>query len=172
MRTIEALLLATGFVMFGGAAMADPVIPAGDDVQYTFTRLTPGNPVTFVYDSPTFVDVVQNEPGFIFTPTSCTGCAGFTSGNVQFVESNGSFDDVFAGGEATLFLGNNAFTTLGEHSSLAPGGSTLDVELVSATAVPEPATWALMLSGLGGMGLVVRRMKRKQGFTSARAVAG
>jgi hypothetical protein len=32
-------LLATGFVVFGGAAMADPVIPVGDEVQYTFTRL-------------------------------------------------------------------------------------------------------------------------------------
>jgi hypothetical protein len=161
MRTIRALL-ATGFVMLGGAAMADPTIPAGDEVEYTFTRLTPGNPVTFVYDSPSFVDVVQNEPGFLFTPTSCTGCAGFTSGNAQFVESNGSFDDVIVGGEATLFLGNNAFTSLGVHNSLAPSGSTLDVELIPATvsAAPEPATWAMMLIGFGGLGATMRGRRK------------
>jgi hypothetical protein len=154
-------LLATGFVMFGGAAMADPVIPVGDEVQYTFTRLTQTNSVTFVYDSPVFIDVMQNGPGFIFTPTSCSGCADFTSGNVQFVESNGSFDDVIAGGAATLFLGNDAFTSLGVHNALAPSGPTLDVELVSAVAsVPELSTWAMMLLGFLGLGFMAYRRKQ------------
>jgi PEP-CTERM motif len=170
MKKIGPLLLAAGFVMLGGEAMADPTIPAGDEVQYTFTRLSPGNPVTFVYDSPTFIDVVQNGPGFVFTPTSCGGCSGSNNGTAVFAESDGSFDDVVAGGEGTLFLGNDTFTSLGEHASLAPGGATLDVVLVS-TAVPEPSAWALMLAGLGGIGLVLRRAKRKLGVTFTQALA-
>jgi PEP-CTERM motif len=170
MKKIGPLLLAAGFVMLGGEVMADPAIPAGDDVQYTFTRLSPGNPVTFMYDSPTFIDVVQNGPGFVFTPTSCSGCEGFNSGTVVFSESNGSFDDVVAGGEGTLFFGNGAFTSLGEHTSFAPGGVTLDVLLVP-TAVPEPSGWVLMLAGLGGVGLVLRQAKRKLGVAFAQALA-
>jgi hypothetical protein len=46
-------------------------------------------------------------------------------------------------------------------------------ELVLATApspAPEPSTWALMLVGVGGMGLMLRRARRTRGFVSAPAV--
>ncbi|HVF83510.1 MAG TPA: PEPxxWA-CTERM sorting domain-containing protein, partial [Sphingomicrobium sp.] len=32
---------------------------------------------------------------------------------------------------------------------------------VQAAAVPEPSTWALMLLGFGGMGLAMRRNRRR-----------
>lgn len=37
------------------------------------------------------------------------------------------------------------------------------------TAVPEPATWAMMLVGLGGLGAVLRRAKRKPSGVAATA---
>jgi hypothetical protein len=166
MKTIRTLLLAAGFGMLAAAAMADPPIPTGDEVQYTFTRLSPGNAVTFVFDSPTFIDVTPTE-GDVFTPTSCTGCADFNNGTATFAQI-GSFDDVQAGGEGTLFLSSTAFTTTGVHNSFNPSGATLDVEFVRAS-VPEPASWALMLAGFGGMGLMLRQAKRK---SFARALAG
>ena len=47
---------------------------------------------------------------------------------------------------------------------LTAGGSTLtsyaQVGAGSVAAVPEPATWALMLLGFGGMGVAMRRQRR------------
>jgi hypothetical protein len=36
--------------------------------------------------------------------------------------------------------------------------------LFTSTSVPEPATWALMLLGFGGIGMALRRNRRKQGL--------
>jgi hypothetical protein len=47
-------------------------------------------------------------------------------------------------------------------------GSQKNYDLVSKTitahdpAVPEPATWAMMLLGFGGMGMAIRRSKKRQ----------
>jgi hypothetical protein len=159
MKTIGALLAAGSVVLGASAALADPPIPVGDQVQYTFTR----GDVSFVFDSPTFIDLVANGPAYVFTPDSCTGCAGFNNGTATFALSNGAYDDVIAGGEGTLFLGTTAFTSTGVHDSFGPRGATLDVALVP---VPEPSTWALMLAGLAGLGLALRQAKRKPAFAA------
>ena len=46
-----------------------------------------------------------------------------------------------------------------------PYGPALDN--VSISAVPEPATWAMMIMGFGGVGAAVRASRRKQALAFA-----
>ncbi len=79
------------------------------------------------------------------------------------------------GGAAVDFNGSTNFTshTLNftgtgnpfalTFTSAASGYSGAVLDNVSVTAVPEPETYALMLTGLGLMGAIARRRKSKQG---------
>ena len=56
----------------------------------------------------------------------------------------------------------------------ASGGSYTDFGTAgtfSISAVPEPSTWLLMIAGIGGIGLMLRRPKRSLGFNSAASAA-
>lgn len=48
-----------------------------------------------------------------------------------------------------------------------PSYNTLDFVSVTQTAVPEPATWALMLVGFGGLGIAMRRQAKRMAALSA-----
>jgi hypothetical protein len=52
-----------------------------------------------------------------------------------------------------------SFLALGSTVDTLPPFALLDG--VSVTAVPEPATWALMILGFGGMGAMIRNRRRK-----------
>ena len=43
---------------------------------------------------------------------------------------------------------------------------TANFTLVNPSAVPEPATWAVMLAGFGGLGVAMRRSRRKLAATA------
>ena len=44
---------------------------------------------------------------------------------------------------------------------LSSASLSLELEALSPSAVPEPTTWAMMLLGLGAMGLTVRTNRRR-----------
>ena len=46
---------------------------------------------------------------------------------------------------------------------------TLNLTIASAT--PEPSTWLLMIAGIGGIGLMLRRAKKTTGFGSRDALS-
>jgi hypothetical protein len=54
-------------------------------------------------------------------------------------------------------------TTFGPNApeQLVFGSSIYPEQLILTTAVPEPATWAVMLAGLSGLGAVVRRRRAR-----------
>ena len=73
---------------------------------------------------------------------------------------------------APLALHSYTFTTTGGQLSFAdlPGGNQnigniLD-DVTLSTAVPEPATWAAMLVGFGGMGVAMRNTRRKRALAT------
>jgi hypothetical protein len=49
--------------------------------------------------------------------------------------------------------------------SLASSGMSYEIDNVAVRAVPEPATWALMILGIGGIGALMRR-QRDQGLAN------
>ena len=77
--------------------------------------------------------------------------AGFTGGPLC---SDFDVAPAYCGFSSVAYTANGAF------SALASGGATQrDVQ----GAVPEPATWAVMLVGFGGLGFALRRRRALQG---------
>lgn len=61
--------------------------------------------------------------------------------------------------ETFLPTGAFSFTSTGSHT--AGAGAIAGTLTVINSAVPEPATWGLMLLGFGGMGFSMRRNRRR-----------
>ncbi len=64
-----------------------------------------------------------------------------------------------AAGDFTVEFGNLRGVTFGS-TAIAPIKITVN-RVASVAAVPEPATWAMMLMGFFGLGAVVRRQRRQ-----------
>ena len=143
--TIASGTLTTGAADNGGfdvTALSGNVIVSVDGVSGAITSFTPGsgNDGVFIWDNivyPAATPHIDN-PGLLFD-------VGSTEFNIY--NSAGGFPngDIIANA-------NNNF-----------GGSSGTFNL---TAVPEPATWAMMLVGFGGLG-VAMRSRRKMATATA-----
>lgn len=79
-----------------------------------------------------------------------------SSWNAAFITANGG---TAAGAEAAFFAGlQTGRAYFNVHTNFAPGGEIRG----NLAAVPEPATWAMMLLGFGAMGFALRRRKRTE----------
>ena len=92
------------------------------------------------------------------TGSSSTGTSGQIAAGVAFFSpNNGAFSfDAFA----TRFT----ITELSGPATLEY--ASIDYALLSPIAVPEPATWAMMIIGFGGVGALMRRNRRDRGLTA------
>ena len=121
--------------------------------------------------SPTFSDVLNftndtagsysislgsSAPAVDILSAILTGPDG--SFSLTKVFDNGTTES-FSFGPMLLALGDYSLTLSGNNSGVGDLGGT-----VTISAVPEPATWAFMLLGFGGMGVAMRR-RRRQGLT-------
>ena len=103
---------------------------------------------------------------------------GVYGAGVNFAELYGSYSasptssDLFAIGDGATFTASETGTlygvinddNYGDNPSSPVFNATLASDAVSAA--PEPGTWALMLGGVGAMGLMLRR-RRRAGATFA-----
>ncbi len=85
----------------------------------------------------------------------------------QHVSNPGLFFASAAGYEYNLFSDN---ATTYELYRATPGVGYVNNSIGTLTvssAIPEPATWALMITGFGMMGLALRRRRAQDGFQQA-----
>jgi hypothetical protein len=72
-----------------------------------------------------------------------------TSGNLDWTTYSGSF------------VANSEFTTLAFNTTLGGNNGGILLDAVAVSAVPEPATWAMMIFGFAGIALMAYRRSRK-----------
>ena len=95
-----------------------------------------------------------------------------TTGTV--VSQLNSHGNISGGSDVSLNAGNyilGASTEVGDFAYQSGVGSSSgshneDFAFNIASAAPEPSTWALMVAGIGGIGLVLRRAKKAMGMRS------
>ena len=104
--------------------------------------------------------VATQTPTFVGFPAAISGTYSHTfdmtdptSWNAAFITAHGgtttsAFGDLLAG-----MLAGNSYINI--HDSVYPGGEISG----QLRAVPEPATWAMMLVGFGAIGMTMRRRR-------------
>ncbi len=99
--------------------------------------------------------------GWAFSPAPCGSVAGqFADGSgVNELEFLGVFEDSFDNYSQTFATTpGTSYTVALTFTDYHSGPSGFHV-LVDASAVPEPASWAFMLVGVGGLGAVMHRRR-------------
>ena len=139
------------------------------DFSYSFTNTNASvsNLVDFGFTTtPTLSKVTGTGMKFELDPNNFPG--GYTvnvcaytgnncdAANGQADSFTGTFELTFAGGTSSITLDN----WVDRYASLTQLGG-ISGEGTPVGSVPEPATWAMMLLGFGGMGVALRRSRRQ-----------
>ncbi len=85
------------------------------------------------------------------------------SSNLGFTQLTGA-GDLFSGDPANPIFNTGTFSLSGGFTA---GAATLTITRAAVAAVPEPATWAMMLIGFGAMGMSLRRRRRTENLSQA-----
>jgi PEP-CTERM motif len=151
--------------------------PAAAAVKYDFVATSSygGASGSFSFTTADYINSASSSGTYIAIAdlTSCSVTFGGGTCGTQLLLNNASqftaqpadaisFGTALGRGAAYYFA-DGALTREGSYSSLLFGSAqaaTLRVSLVpTGGAVPEPATWAMMLVGFGAMGTAIRRRR-------------
>jgi len=184
MKRIYSLMLAAGLLASGAAQAAGAIFvtePGADGfsintgifngssfditkLTFDFSTTTTGDSSNIVIDGAPFTTVAPTGGTATFFGSGAVFGFNFTGFNT-FETASFSWDPDSAisgsyGATGLDFIGATvtAVTTGGTYvGTFARVGNTLDVTASLAPAVPEPATYALVLGGLLGVGALARR---------------
>jgi hypothetical protein len=98
-----------------------------------------------------WLSLTTSTPDLLFTALTVTPITG--SGSITYAGGPTSSITLLPG---SLGVGSYHLTFSGN----SPSGGAESGNLTFRLAVPEPATWALMLLGFGGIGMAMRRRRR------------
>ena len=169
MKFVVALLTAASIAAISAPASAtaitagsgwqnDQVDAAGTPSENSPWTFTVSGPAMFsVTDAYIVGDVYQLfDASMTLVDTSTFYVGGGVQADGSFLGqawANGSYSHL----EYHVGPGSYSFTVEGDGAGGLPAGFGVRLD----SAVPEPATWALMLLGFGGMGLMLRRGRRE-----------
>jgi len=122
-------------VVSGGSATID--LGGVSGFAFEWGSLDTYNKLTVELTNGTFLNYV---PGTDFTNT-------YANGNQLVPETNGTFK--------VLSTGAERFKSI----KLSSTGNSFEIDNLAVQAVPEPATWAMMIVGMGGIGASMRRRR-------------
>lgn len=153
---------ATGFSFTGGSITSTPLGGGSSVFGY---NTTPGGRF--------LLELVGGSSIFTFlNPVSSFGfkLTGVQLSNltVQFNDGSSQNAAILNNGSGAQFFGASGFTNSVTGFTLNAGNDIIgfdDFRFSSAAAVPEPATWAMMLLGFGFIGGALRSGKRRQKLT-------
>ncbi len=142
LSTVTSVAYAPGDTNFG----TDPDVTG---LAYTSAAFGGSTQLYSIDTSNDVLDTQANSAGTLAT----VGSLGVDLGSGTSFDISGS--DAFAFNGTTLYRANlqtGALTSLGNTSRALTG--------ITIAAVPEPATWAMMLIGVGGIGFAMRRRSK------------
>jgi len=141
---------------------ADPAVGAMGDI---YLSVLGGGLATFDFASlggltQLGLDYGSADSYNTFTLYLSDGSTDIFSGQdiINFGSADGNQTSARTNGRLTFTAGPNLFIN---RISLASGQNSLEADNfgIVASAVPEPATWAMLLFGFGGIGFALRRRK-------------
>lgn len=163
MKTVKlfAALTAASMWLCAAPAIADPL-------AFSFNSISgPASNFSFTLDSsPT----VASFNSTMFQSNGVNVIFGGTpkSDNISFytVGNGGGLADLMGNGQfnlfgAQLFTGSTNFPMFATGSFDLKSSAGASAGTLTISAVPEPATWAMMLIGFGAMGASLRRRPRR-----------
>lgn len=185
-KLVLAVIAGTTALTMSTAASATTLfdqtnIPTSQIAQsFTFTGLDNQTSLSFAgYNVPSFtrlnnLSVQLNGIGanllsgnYTFTPAATGSDAYISDGNLNFGATTEGLYDTYstmfasmAGSSYTLTYNLDTFET--------PNGLRITTTGGVAGAVPEPATWALMILGMGAVGFAMRRRKNANANVTVR----
>ena len=155
-------------IVSGGYSFADPFSPGAwnsgphsdNGTENLIYGFGPDNLLTMTQVGGGTFSVSQFDAGLSFY-TALTSFVVTLTGNIS---GGGTVTDTFTvvDGYTTFNFGN--LTNLTSLTFTAPSDGYIAVDNigVNGTSVPEPAGWALMLVGLGGLGAAMRSSRAKR----------
>jgi PEP-CTERM motif-containing protein len=152
--------LSGGAVLTSDQPFAD--IPKGGVYGGTFLAAGPtvGQTATLTFVDPvSYLSFLWGSPDLynVLTITTNMGTQAFSAAGLGFPVTNG--DQTFSQYVQFSGLGGDLIKSVSFTNS--PATDAFETANFSVAAVPEPATWAMMLIGFGGIGIAMRRSKRR-----------
>ncbi|WP_223799135.1 PEPxxWA-CTERM sorting domain-containing protein [Sphingomonas nostoxanthinifaciens] len=159
-KILAAAALVSAFAIGSAASAATLLVSVVGPDAGTFeidSNPTPyGVYVDPYYHQDHFFVHVSNQTGFF---DEILGVSFFSSGGAIIQYSNADYTPLTG---AKLFTGsvNNPFITIGSFMAEDADGFKYSITISNAPAVPEPASWAMMVGGFGVVGGAMRRRQR------------